>query len=368
MVKLVLAAGLGGTSDIPQLLSQAQAFLAGRDLMDPASTGNNPSFFPTGHYLIAAAALLVSEATGTAFAFWIKTPAIAADLGAALLLTRIPAAGARAALAYMLSPVSLLLSVYHGQLHTVAAVAAFLGLWLAATGRSLPGALALALAASVRQHFAVLLLPALRSARQRALALLLFAGILLVMSAPLLGSTHPGRVLGPTWTPGQWGYALVLVQGPRVLTRVGLDVSLLFGPLSRALVRYGAALYWLWVVAFALWLWRRPQVDPWRAALFFLLGLYAIAPGFGVQWLVWALPFWVVVNVREALAYSALGGALLAGTYWAWTFNAKYGVASVAANLHRLGTVDLALYLVVGALGVITWAFCVRSAWRLARS
>jgi hypothetical protein len=367
-VKLALAAVLGGTADIPQQLQQAEAFLAGRDVLDPRNTGNNPSSFLLGHYFLATAALYVARATATPFAFWIKTPAILADLGVSLLLRRIPQAGGRAAVTYMANPVTFLLSSYHGQPHTVATAAAMLALWLALRERSLLAGLVLGLATSVRQHFAMLIVPvALRLARDRALALLVFASVLFALNAPLLASAHRTRLLAPSWPYGIWGYSIPLLQGPRVLAMAGFGGGDSLAAINRMVVTYGSGVFLVWAFVFAVWVWRRPVVDLWHAALLFIVGFYALAPGFGVQGLVWALPFWLVVNYRGAVIYSALAGSFLAGIYWVWQFNARYGVASVTANLGVLSRTDLFLYLLVGGLGFVTWAYCVRSAWKLAR-
>jgi len=135
-VKLAMAAVWGWTADIPQTEAQARAFLLGGDLLDPAVTGHNPSFFPLGHYLIAAGCALASDATHLPFAFLIKVPAILADLAIASWMRTIPKTGNTGALLYLLNPVTWLLSVYHGQLHTVAVAAAWCAIWLAEERRS----------------------------------------------------------------------------------------------------------------------------------------------------------------------------------------------------------------------------------------
>ena len=87
-----------------------------------------------------------------------------------------------------------------------------------------------------------------------------------------------------------------------------------------------------------------------------------------MQWLVWAVPFWLVVNRREAMRYSLLAGAFLAGCYWQWGLNEKYGVGSLTAHLNQLTTGDLVGVLLVGAVGLLTWLYCARTAWRLVRA
>lgn len=373
LLKVLVAASFTGTVEVRQMRQQAEAALAGRDLLVPASTGNNPSFFLSGHYAIVTGAMLSSRASGLPFAFVVKLPAIAADLLIALLLLgarpRDPATGATTALAFMFNPVSFLLSAYHGQPHTVAVAGGVLALWLAERGRAMAAGVALALAASVRQHLALLAVPLAlilpRQERPKLLAALAAVGV--VLNAGIVLSAHPERVLAPTWVYGTWGYTMVLVQAPRLLARLGLEVpDAVAGGLQSALLRHGWLIFLGWAGAFALGCWRARDrgLDPWAAALVFFAGLCALSPGFGVQWTIWALPFWLVVHRRSALLYSALAGAFLAGSYWQWTLPARYGVESITANLHLLGRGELLAIALVGALGLATWALTAWAAWR----
>ena len=369
-VKLLLAAVLGSTVDVLQIRSAGEALLAGRDLLDPASTEGNPTYLLLGHSLVAAASLAVANALGTSFDLIVKVPAILADLGIAWLLRTLRRGGDRAALLYMLNPLTVLLSAYHGQLHTVAVLGTVATLWLTERQRPIEAAIVLALAVSVRQHVAVLLVALLARVRERRRAIVVAFGLaLVVVNAPLLVNPHIDRVLAPASNYGLWGYAMVVQHGPRLVRRLGIaDVEWVVRPLNRALEHYGAGLPWLWAAVFVAWVARRRPDDLWRSTLLFLLGIYAVGTGFGVQRLVWALPFWLVVDRRGALAYSGLAGAYLAATYWQWTLNAKYGVGSLMASLHLVRPGDLAGIAGVGALGLLTWAYSTRMAWRLARS
>ncbi|MBI2371980.1 MAG: hypothetical protein HYV08_17420 [Deltaproteobacteria bacterium] len=371
LLKALLGAFFGYTADIHQTRRQAEAFLAGRDLMDPQETATNPSFFFLGHYLIAVLCLWVSRVTGADFTAVLKMPAILTDLGIALLLRSARAGGDRAALLYMLNPVTFLLSVYHGQLHTVAIGGAVLALWLAERGRCAVGSAVLGLATSVRQHVGPLIAPLLLRAGELRLAVALaFVVPLALINLPLLLSARPDRVLAPTWAYGAWGYTVPLRHAPSLLALVGLEVGSMLAPINRTLQAYGPAAYWLWSAGFMLWSLRRGAAEPWRSALIYFLGLYVISPGFGVQWLVWGIPFWIVVQPGGALVYSVLAGAFLAGTYWQFTLLPKYGyhLTSIAGNLRILSPGDLAGLILVGLLSVVTWAWCVVCAVRLARS
>jgi hypothetical protein len=365
-VKLALAAIPGGTAEIIHQYQHAQRWLGGEDVLTPNVV--NPGSFLVGHYVFAVLAFKASSATATPFHFWIRAPAVLADLALALMLRALPRGGDRAAMLYMLSPVSLLLSVYHGQLHTVATAFAFCALWLAERTRFAAAGAVLALAVGVRQHFAVLAAPLVRRAGRRVFVFLGALGVMLVaLNWPLLANPHLYRAVSPPAGYGTWGYSIVLVNGPRIVALAGgPDMRSAIPAISAALPAISTALYLAWAAAMAVRAWRRDE-DPWHAALLFLVGFYAITPGWGVQWLSWALPFWIVVSRHGAIVYSALAGALLAISYWVWTFNAKYGIYQVTANLGALSRVDLALYMLAGALGVVTWLYCVKTAWSLWR-
>jgi len=371
-VKLILASCWGWTNDIPGTLVEAQAFLEGRVGFSSASVGGHPAIFPLGYYLLASGSLLASSWTGLPFAFWIKVPAILADLAVALMLKATPRGGDRLALAYMINPVTFLLSVYHGQLHTVATAGVVLTLWCADRCRWWWSGIALGLAASVRHYFGVLILPLLMGCRRGRVPLLVSFGLVGVLAnVPLMSQTYHLRLAAPHWHHGTWGYTMLFLQGPRLLELCGLQgAASLTETLDRVFHSYGPAVYWVWAVVFCGWVWRRyvqgRLTDLWRVALFFFVGHYTISPGFGVQWLIWALPLWLIVNRREAIGYSALAGLFLAGSYWQATLNGTYGLASITANLGRLAPWDLAGVMLVGTIGLLTWGYCARATWRLA--
>jgi hypothetical protein len=366
LLKLAVATIPGGSADIVQQRQQAERFLAGADTLDP--NASNPAAFLLGHNLLVAAALTAARATATPFHFWIRVPATLADLGVAWLVARI--AGRRAGLLYMLSPVSLLLTTYHGQVHTVATALAFVAVWLGVKDRAVPAGIVLGLAACVRQHFVILAVPLARAvSRGPWLALVGLAVVMVLVNFPLVFSSHVERTVTPPAGFGTWGYTIVLVNGPRVLSRLGvIDLTHHLPALLAVLPMVSSVIHFGWAAAFAARIgWGRP-LDAWHAALLFLVGIYALTPAWGIQWLIWALPFWTVVSQRGALTYSGLAGAFLAVSYWVWQFNAKYGIYQITANLGVLSPLDLTLYFFAGALGIATWAYCAWTAWTLWRS
>ncbi len=370
VIKLILAACWGWTNDIPQTLAQAEAFLHSPHVLRPES----PAIFPLGYYWFATAPLLASMWTGLSYAFWLKVPAILADALIALTLRTMSRGGDRIAFLYLVNPVSFLLSVYHGQLHTVATAGAVLALWYAERHRRMASGVALGLSASVRQHFGFLILPLILASRTRRVVIVAgFSLVTLLANATLFGTYRPGIVASPVWAYGAWGYGMLALQGPRLLEWFGFEGMVeALANVNQWLQTYGPRVYWVWAAVFLGWVWRRHQrnesADLWREGLVFLLGLYVVSPGFGVQWLIWVLPFWLLVNRRAAVRYSLVAGLFLAGAYWQAGLNAKYGLGSITANLPLLQRADLVGVLLVGVCGLLTWLYCVRAVWQLART
>src|SRR5207237_10267659 len=120
------------------------------------------------------------------------------------------------------------------------------------------------------------------------------AALVIVLAGCLPLRTRPPlqRAAAPPAGFGTWGYAMLLVNGPRVLALAGLPhVSDLIAPLISTLPTVSIALYFGWAVVFSLRVWWRRDDDLWRAALLFLTGFYAITPGWGGHSVLWVLPF-----------------------------------------------------------------------------
>jgi hypothetical protein len=162
---------------------------------------------------------------------------------------------------------------------------------------------------------------------------------------------------------------MLLYHGPRVLallcglSQVGPALELV----NTVLETTGPLVYLVWAGVFVVWVYRSSQGDPWSDTLLFVVGIYALSPGFGIQWLVWALPLWLVIDRRHAIVYSLLASTFIAGSYWQWGLNPKYGVRSITANLHLLSRGDLLGILLVGCVGLLTWIYCVLAFWRMVR-
>ena len=326
LVRAVPATLLFGTIDVRIWETLAPLPLSGENFY---ATGLH-NWPPLWIYLLAGL-WLVHGATGLPFPFLFKLPPIGADACIAVLLYRVGLHrrwGSRratlAGLAYALHPVSVLISGYHGQFDSLMVAPAFLAWygWAFWTGRRrlLGSGLALGLGIWFKAVPLVLLpvfLPRLATWRDR-----LAYGALAVGPAAL--GTLPYFVLWPSdvihtffgyssWF-GQWGYPLLwmlveflqegLVPAPAPHPDYVSPPLRLIHSLGRwlLLIALGATWWYTWHRGLGA----LPSILATFAVFYFVAG------GFGLQYLVWIVPF-----------------ALAARDRWVW----PYTVAATAAQL-----------------------------------
>jgi hypothetical protein len=369
MLKLLFINYFSSSADVGQMYVAGKAFIEGKDILNPINTGGNPSYFLFGHSLIVSACVILSEFFSFSFDTLIKIPAVLSDLMIAFILLHIPNGGKRIALIYMLNPLTFFLSVYNGQLHTVAVAGAIFSIWLMNQDRFVLSGFVLGLASIIRQHFSVLIvLLAKKSGRYRNMSIMVFFVVLILSNIPLFSSTHIKNVFVPVSNYGLWGYSMILNHGPRLLSLAGFNrVESLMTPLNNALELYGPGFYLIWALIFSIWYWYREPENEWSAGLFFLLGIYTIGTGFGVQRLIWVVPFWLIVSFRQGTIFCILASIYLIGSYWQWTLNDKYSVVSITQNLDVLKVCDLFGLIIVGMFGFLTWAYCARTFFQIWR-
>lgn len=317
--------------------------------------------FPLNHPPLAVgfavAVRTLARATGLPFAFLFKLPMIAADVVLAALLGRLASrdgrderAALRVTAAYALSPLAIAISAYHGNTDSLCAALALAAAALLARGR--PAASGLALGAALNVKLVPILLapalllqcPDLRSARRFVLtlggALLPFAPFVAVQPAGFYGATLG---YGSEWN--LWGPAALIYAAQRIL-------SSRLVPVVSAYVGHGtgALLGAVGLVSLAGRLLPRWNPIELCGACFGLL--LAIAPGFGLQYLIYALPFVLLSSFRSGLAYSALAG-LFAGVVYATAWTGSFPLYSHFA--------DRGFPAPAVAIGLLAWAVLV--AW-----
>jgi hypothetical protein len=306
-LRLIPAVLAYGTSDVSTWELLGRLLLSGENFY--ATQLHN---WPVLWIYFCAAAVLIHDATGLPFFTLIKLPPIAADAAIAFVLYRLsarthpsPRRASTIGLTYALNPVSILISGYHGQFDslmlapTLLACSTLSNQLTKSRKTQLGAALALGLGIwfkPVPLLLLPILLPRLATWRDRALFTVLAA-------APAALGTLPYFVRWPTdvaanffgyssWF-GQWGYpvAWMVVEYVRNGTIPWWLPDQAF--VSRPLHLMYLAGRFILVAALvgAWWLIYRRRIELLRAVSAIFAVFYVATSGFGVQYLLWIVPF-----------------------------------------------------------------------------
>jgi hypothetical protein len=313
MVRLIptVLLPVGAGYDIESFRLVTDALSAGREVYT-AVFGRHP-YLPLQMYILDAMATL-ANATGLPYVVAIKIPALLADValtGVIYLAVKRTANRQLAtylALLYALNPVSVLVTAYHGQFEAITLLLAALAWWAWEEGRRWRSAAALGFAI-LNKTWPVVLLPLffirLQGWRARAVYVLISLGIpaLFVIGYLLYFDADPmpmlRRALTHRGVAGYWGPGAALSSLSQTLPELQPLVDVLF---------------WLrnWLLAaavlFALWWTRREPVL--EAIVTSLLALFAVTVGFGIQWLLWIIPFALLAGEDVWVKRYSLAGAL----------------------------------------------------------
>lgn len=268
----------------------------------------------------------LSAWTGLPFALALKLPMILADCAIGVLVALVVAreAGASASLAaavaYAFSPIALLISAYHGNTDCLAASLGFAAAVLMTRDR--PGAAGLALGAALNvKLIPVLLLPVLflqirewgaarRFTLGFAVALLPFLPFVVAQPLDFYQATLGYRSELTPW--GMNAFFLAGAADPALESTVR--------PLMQTYRDWGTPLMLALIGGLAIGARLRPRwnaIELGGAAMALFL---TIPSGFCVQYLIYVLPFLVVLRSGPGLAYSLFGGAFTFVVYWTfWT-------------------------------------------------
>ncbi|HVV47538.1 MAG TPA: glycosyltransferase 87 family protein [Bryobacteraceae bacterium] len=316
LCKLLLALNTFGTNDVyawERFAHWSGLFGSRLYAIDPAF--NHP---PS---MIHALALLswLAKSTGVFFPFWLRLPAILADLGSLWVLLRIFEArlGEQlirwGLLLFALSPALILVSGFHGNTDSIVMFFLLLAVWRGERDAQSGAAFGAAMCVKI---LPVIVLPVLFFARRewRRRAVFLASGAVLIVIA---------------WSP-------YLFRNPADIYRQVVHYSSIYGhwgltwltawhmPFFRdswheAFQRWGAYGSLTIITASAWAVNRKPDRPPVYtqigAALFFFL---AAANGFGVQYLAWLVPWTVGLDLIAAAFFACAGGAFLLAVYNFW--------------------------------------------------
>jgi hypothetical protein len=318
-VRAVPAALIYGTPDVFGWHRVAEEMRAGRN---PYATGylNWPPLRPA----IIAGMDFLSRTFHLPLYFLIKLPATVADVGISLLLffwfkgRTLASKPLRYGLCYALNPISIYTTGIHGNFDAIPlffSVAAVMGVAAldadesASANFPLRSAIAIACGILAKTWPGILLPAMLRKVRFP----LLFIAIALgpaALAVAVLYHFAPGPTLHNLieyrgGAPGWWGLSvppmLLSEHAARQLTQ------------SIRLVFYAATL------AAAILTWRR--ANPFSGACLMLVTFYVFSPGFGLQYLLWILPFALIADEKDFRLFTVLATLTVAFEIFFRPFN-----------------------------------------------
>jgi uncharacterized membrane protein len=312
VAKLYCAATTIGTNDVKffYLFAVGVTNVGVTAMYDQTSAFNHTPL--VGEMLVAM--LHLAQRTHTSFSFWLRLPGIVADFVSVLALLWFRNKTGRppwwALAVFALSPVSFMVSGYHGNVDPILAMFVVLAACACVAGQSLLCGIFLGLACNIK-IVPLLLVPVFfffwQSRRGLWSFLVSFAVVVLAGWGVALVLTPAGfvrNVLSYAGYWGEWGITCGLyVSGLAPFQPLGF-VGL--SPAERAVMMLLKVII---VGGITFIAWRRRAAEP--AAIFSSLALawvvfFVLAPGVGPQYLVWFAPFLLVHSPRWYLAVTAV--------------------------------------------------------------
>jgi hypothetical protein len=339
LFKLSLALFTEGTLDVAGFadhLAKIEQF-GGVGVYRVSGAFNNPFNSPPFiiHFLKAIGWL--TDVSGLPFAFWLRLPCVLADAGSLFLVWRLLERSPTQRnvnvplllITLALSPLSLIISGFHGNTDPVMIffilLSAYLletrgSVWLAGVAFGL--ALNLKVAPLIFAPALWFYLPGMRKRIEYfGIATLVFlcGSLLYLLFDPALIAR---RVFGYSSIYGYWGWTLLAATWfPHSLQYANPPHDLIGAHAVAASI--GKWLMLALIVAAAVWLNRRRDKPP----LAFQLGLVAaiflfLTPGFGSQYLSWLVPWTIFLGLRVSLLYYFAGGIFLSIGYSCYIYRA----------------------------------------------
>ena len=344
LIKLILGAVTIGTNDVATWRAFADnAMLCGRCVYQlPGPYGdpfNHPPFII--HFL-----KLIGASSMAWFPFWLRLPAILADIGTVLIVTRLrQEISTRIVLLLALNPVSILISGFHGNTDPVMIFFVVLSVYLIKARRLKWAAAAFGMAINIKV-VPLLLVPAIlihiwssKFARGVVLFVSIATLIVVALSMPYILSNPLAitkATLGYRGMYGKWGTARILIAFP--LSMTGHEIAARV--IQTIIIVSMLALSW--------------YLNGRKIDLFCQIGLifflfFFLTPSLAVQYLSWPVPFILALGFWWSLVYYTSAGVYLFLTYNYWSHGQWY-----FADSHIEPQWTLASYMA----GFICWAIC----------
>ena len=320
VARLVLACVSYGTNDFRFYLMFARTIVA--DGMGAALRSYDEFNLTPAMSAYSVVVLLLSEVTGAGYALLFKLPLIAADAAAAVLLWRVwrrrggnTRVAALAAALFAWSLDSILVTGYHCNTDPFYGFLSLLAVYLVVEReRHFAAGLVLAAAINVKL-IPVVLAPALLAAQRDRGGALRFLGALALGAVPfgvmllVYGGLFYEQVVNYDSQLTNWGVSFFLLRGAETPALADL-----FAPLVRAYRAWGKYLM-LGAIALAAVVGRRRGWDAYRSAAVAVALFLILAPGFGMQYTVAAVPLLFAVSLPFGALYSLAAGAYLLTLY-----------------------------------------------------
>jgi len=348
----------GAPHDMISYRMQGQAVLDGQNIYT-ATAGRHP--YPPVWMFVPAAALTLEELTGWPFTFWVRLPSVGFDLGIGILLwilsrrRKDSSSALQDTMLYVFNPVALLV-ISHGMFDAIPLffiLLAYVSIaGLSIQRRTILSALSLGLGIAIK-GFPALVFPAFVCKQEKWRHRIVYGLVSLLPLTALMpfifasGGTAVERVFARVGVSDH-GHGLLLQTlasaGHPYLQR-GLD-----------LLRARGSILVLGCVLLGTWMARHRPLDELILLSFGLT--YAVSIGIASQYLLWILPFLILVNKRRAMIYSGLSTVTLLIYYAIW----GAGVIGLrtAVNLEMLNPIRLV------AEG-IWWLACLELVWTVIR-
>jgi hypothetical protein len=320
VLRLIFILGSHGlmNHDLSAWLEVGNLTLTGTSIFpEPAPT--KAPYFPLLIYMMSGSVWL--QQFGIDAVDIMKTVVAAFDTGIIYLIYRITK-NQKAALLYALNPISILIIGIHGQIDAIPLSMLLLALYL--QKYTIISLWVSSLAIAMKTWPFIFLIPLYKQLKNRKLLLILtvipIAMTLLysvIFSVSILDILKP--VMQHRGLYGVYGVSLVL----KSMTNshiIELLVSKLF-----PLVLIGYML-------------RSQKTDIYTQILYGMFFFFTFTPTFGIQWLIWLMPFLIITRHSHRFWYMLTGTVYLMGAYLQWSYPG-FGVESYEAFLVIMGFV-----------------------------
>lgn len=294
---------------------------------------------------------LLSARTHLPFKFWLRVPAILADIGSLLLVGKILQASKlnlqpMALVLLALCPISIFVSGFHGQVDPVMVFFLLLSLYLIEKRQSLwLAGIAFGMSMNIKV-VPVIFIPAiflyLPNMKNR-LQFFASAGLFFLASSSPFILQEPMTILkamfGYGSIYGAWGWTRILVWTSRSQPYVNGNIyDLTTGHIVIAKVGRYLLMGTICLASFLLSrLKNRPPIFVQCGIVAFLFMF--LTPGYGIQYQSWLVPWTVALGLRVLIFHYAVTGVYLAAEYLCWARWDSFPAICVPYQLWILGLV-----------------------------